>query len=557
MPFLVRRLALCAALLAGLPAALAAQRPAVPAAADTARAAPDSAPAYVGAPVVVRGDTVLWIPTRHGAFTAEDRAAAIANRVRLLSRASIDSLVIVPGETSTDLVAGETVVMTVTDADAAAVGKPRDVLAAENAAAMFGKLKAVSLRATLIIIALGSLWTLLATAVLVALFMLLGRLFPRLTGTIESWRHTRMPALRIQTLELLSATRLTDALLGLARVLRIVVVLVLLYFYLPLVLSFFPWTAHLSDSLLSYVTTPLANVFSAFIAYVPNVFFLAVIILVTRYVLKVIHMLFQAIGAGTVTLGSFDREWAEPTYKIARFLVLAFVVVVAFPYLPGAKSDAFKGVSLFLGVLFSLGSSSAIANIVAGVVLTYTRAFNIGDRVKIADTMGDVVAKTLLVTRIRTIKNVDITIPNAMVLGAHIANYTAMAKADGLILHTGVTIGYDAPWKQVHELLLAAARATPGILERPEPFVLQTSLDDFYVSYQLNAYTDQPAIMARTYSHLHANIQDKFNEGGVEIMSPHYATLRDGNPTTIPASYLPKDYVQPPFRVQHVERGGA
>ena len=221
-----------------------------------------------------------------------------------------------------------------------------------------------------------------------------------------------------------------------------------------------------------------------------------------------------------------------------------------FPYLPGADSPAFKGISVFLGVLFSLGSTSAIGNIVAGVILTYMRAFSLGDRVQIADTMGDVVEKTLLVTRIRTIKNVDITIPNAMVLGSHITNYSSSSQQYGLILHTTVTIGYDAPWRQVHQLLIDAATATENILQLPAPFVLQTSLDDFYVSYQINAYTDRPALMARTYSELHQNIQDRFNEARVEIMSPHYSTLRDGNQTTIPPDYLPDDYRTPGFKFE-------
>ena len=205
-------------------------------------------------------------------------------------------------------------------------------------------------------------------------------------------------------------------------------------------------------------------------------------------------------------------------------------------------------------MLVSFGSSSAIANIVAGVVMTYMRPFQLGDRVKIADTVGDIVEKTLLVTRIRTIKNVDITVPNAMVLSSHIINYSSTAKEGGVVLHTSVTIGYDAPWRQVHELLLAAADSTRGLMKEPKPFVLQTSLDDFYVSYELNAYTDNPNVMARTYSDLHQNIQDKFNEAGVEIMSPHYRAARDGNQVAIPPENLPGDYVPPAFRLEQVER---
>lgn len=498
---------------------------------------------------------MLYVPGPHGSFTAQERAVAVAERVHRFSRSGADSIILVPSETATDLMVGESVLMAVTDGDAALVGRPRADLAAEFATALKAALKRVSVRATARTVALGALWALLATSVLVVLLTLTGRSMPKLCATIESWRRTRMPALRIQRLEILSADHLTDFLLGAARVVRLAVVLLLLYLYVTLVLSFFPWTRQLSGSIVNYVGTPLRSALRACIAFVPNILFIAVIVVVARYSLKLIRLVFTAIQRGTITLTGFDREWATPTYAIVRFLVIAFAAVVMFPYLPGSKSEAFKGVSLFLALLFSLGSSSAVANVVAGVMLTYTRAFRVGDRVKMGDTMGDVVAKSLLVTRVRTPKNVEITIPNAMVLASHIVNYSAMAKVDGLILHTGVTIGYDTPWKQVHELLIAAAKATPDILGTPAPFVLQTSLDDFYVSYEINAYTDQPGRMLLTYSQLHANIQDKFNEAGVEIMSPHYATLRDGNMTTIPAGHLPENYQPPAFRVQRMDGG--
>ncbi|HKI52961.1 MAG TPA: mechanosensitive ion channel family protein, partial [Anaerolineales bacterium] len=239
-----------------------------------------------------------------------------------------------------------------------------------------------------------------------------------------------------------------------------------------------------------------------------------------------------------------------PTYQLLRFVVIALGLVVAFPYLPGSGSPAFQGVSVFVGVLFSLGSTSVVANIVSGVVLTYTRAFRVGDRVKIADTVGDIIEKGLLVTRVRTIKNVEITIPNGMVMGSHIINYSMVSQERGLILNTTITLGYDIPWRLIHEVLKKAAQATDGILPEPHPFVLQTSLDDFYVSYELNAYTNQPNKMALIYSELHQNIQDSCNEAGIEILSPHYDALRDGNTSTIPSDYLPKDYQAPPFNIK-------
>ena len=180
------------------------------------------------------------------------------------------------------------------------------------------------------------------------------------------------------------------------------------------------------------------------------------------------------------------------------------------------------------------------------------RSFTIGDRVKIGDVTGDVIEKTMLVTRVRTTKNEIISIPNSTILTSHIINFSSDAPDKGLILHTPVTIGYDAPWRQVHQLLIGAALATEFIEKEPKPFVLQTSLDDFYVSYQINAYTRAPNRQAATYSLLHQNIQDKFNEAGVEIMSPHYRAQRDGNQTTVPADYLPAGYQAPHFRVKPV-----
>lgn len=185
----------------------------------------------------------------------------------------------------------------------------------------------------------------------------------------------------------------------------------------------------------------------------------------------------------------------------------------------------------------------------------YTRAFKAGDRVRIADTVGDVVGTTLLATRIRTIKNEFVTVPNSMVLGSHIVNFTAPDGDAPLMLHTSVTIGYDSQWRQIHNLLITAASRTSSILKNPAPFVLQTSLDDFYVTYEINAYTSEASRMTFTYSELHQNIQDCFNESGVEIMSPHYGSLRDGNLTTVPAQYLPKDYSAAPFRfAQNAEK---
>jgi len=371
-------------------------------------------------------------------------------------------------------------------------------------------------------IGLGVIYSLIATILLILALILMKKLFPRLYAMLRSWHGTRIRSLRIQKLELVSAERITDLLITFARGVRLLATLVLLYIYLPLVFSFFPWTRGYAAALFEYVLQPVRLVGAAIAEDIPNLLFVAVIVLVAHYAIKLVKFFFVEVGKGTIEWPGFYADWADPTFKIARFLIIVLAAIAAFPYLPGSKSPAFQGISLFLGLLFSLGSTSAVANLVGGVVLIYTQAFQIGDRVKIGETIGDVAEKTLLVTRVRTIKNVDISIPNSMVLSSHIINFSSSAQEHGLILHTGVSIGYDAPWRQVRELLLAAADATPNILKEPKPFVLQKSLDDFYVSYELNAFTDQPSRMAAIYSELHQNIQDRFNEYGVQIMSPHY-----------------------------------
>ncbi len=404
-------------------------------------------------------------------------------------------------------------------------------------------------REALLAILYGILFTVLATALLVIGIRMIQRVYPRITAKLEAWRGTRIRSLKIQRVEVLSADRITEGLLAVVRAIRVVVIALFVYFYASSILGFFPWTRGLSAELFGYILSSFVAVGKAFATYIPNVISIVVIIFVTRYIIKLIHLIFGGIERGAITFAGFRPEWAQPTYKIVRFLVLVFAAIAIFPYIPGSQSEGFRGISVFLGVLLSLGSAGAISNIIAGVVLTYMRPFRSGDRVKIADTIGDVTEKTLLVTRVRTIKNVEITIPNAMVLGSHIINFSTSARDRGLILHTSVTIGYDAPWRKVHELLIAAARTTQHILQKPEPFVLQTSLNDFYVTYELNAYTDQPNLMATIYAELHQNIQDKFNEAGVEIMSPHYTQIRDGNKVTIPDQYLPKSYQAPAFRL--------
>ncbi len=510
-----------------------------------------------GWPVVLGGDTLFRIRARLGPYGAAQRAAAITSRLEALSSApravAADTVLVLESTSDTELKVGGVVLLSVTDADGAAEGTTREVLARRYAGIVARALRERAETVSVKALALGVVYSLIVTAVLVLLLRLFAAFFPRVYRLIGLWRRTKIPSLRIQKLELVSSERIADALVVSARVVRFVATALLLYLYVPLVFSFFPWTRGLSSQLLDYIWQPVSGVASAIAGYLPNLLSIGVILIATYYLLKLIRFFFDGIANRRITFEGFYPDWADPTYKIVRFLVFAFAVILIWPYLPKSSSEGFKGVAAFLGLLLTFGSASAVANVFGGLVMVYMRPFQVGDRVKIADTVGDVVAKNLLVTRVRTIKNVDITVPNSMVLGSHIINYSSTAAERGVILHTTVTIGYDAPWRDVHAALLQAAGRTEGTLDTPPPFVLQTALNDFYVSYEINVYTRHPNRMATIYSELHRNIQDAFNEAGIEITSPHYEALRDGNAAAVPPDYVPAGYAAPTFRVESVE----
>jgi small-conductance mechanosensitive channel len=505
------------------------------------------------APVALEGRPLFSVSTSLGPFSARDRAEAASARLRALAKdltIPVSAVSIAPSDTSTGIVANDRVLLTVTDADAQAARMARDELAAAYAkiirSAVDQSRGAYSYRS----VGMGALYTVIATALLILLLWALARLASALCRRIEAGRGRLIRSIRLQSVELISADRLTDIGVKCVKAVRVAAVVALLYVYLPLVMSFFPWTREYAPTLFGYLVSPLKAAAAALISYVPNLIFVIVAVVAAYGCVRISRFFFDQLAKGTIAWSGFYAEWAQPSHKIVRFLILAFTAVVIFPYLPGSESPAFRGISIFIGVLFSLGSTSAVANVVAGTILTYTRAFRIGDRVRIADTIGDVVEKTLLATRVQTIKNEVVTVPNAMVLGSHITNFSSQAASGrGLILHTSVTIGYDAPWRTVHQLLVAAALRTQGILRDPPPFVYQTALDDFFVHYEVNGYTNEPARMVAIYAELHENIQDSFNEAGVEIMSPHYSSLRDGNRKAIPDQYIPDSYAAPSFRV--------
>lgn len=496
------------------------------------------------------GRRLFSVPKSANFNSADERAEVIKQRLlRLAKNTAIPVEAIRAEETTTGtlIVAEDSLIMQISDADAALAKRERAELAGAYAQRIQVEIRRYREDWTWRNILIGTAKALGISIAFTLLIWALWKFDRRLKAAAARWISRRLEHPQSRMGRYLPSRRLVSILFSGETVLRWALFLLLLQICIELILQCFPGTRPLAARISDFVWAPLAILWGNFIVYFPNLFFVAVVAILAYYAIRLINFVFQEIQEERLTITGFYPDWAAPTSKLVRVLIFILVAIIIYPYLPGSNSAAFKGVSLFLGVLLSIGSSSAIASIVAGTILTYMRPFHVGDRVKVGDTTGDVVERSLLVTRIRTIKNVVVTIPNVTILTGQIFNYSATADQEGLILNTNVTIGYDASWRQVHELLISAARATPDVLETPAPFVLQTALNDFFVSYEINAYTREANKMATIYSDLHQNIQDKFNEAGVEIMSPHYASLRDGNKIAIPDRYLPADYETPGF----------
>jgi small-conductance mechanosensitive channel len=359
-------------------------------------------------------------------------------------------------------------------------------------------------------------------------YIIVFRVFKKLSQRVLK-EDSQVQPLRIQKQEILSASEvaviLNRALLAISWILRIWII----FGFLNTILGLFHWTRSASEGIAAFVAGIVGGMWRGFIDYLPDLITALVIIAVAHLIIKLFKLVFEGVARRRIKVPGFYPEWSKTSFSLLRLFIIALTLVVVFPYLPGSGSPAFQGVSIFFGVLLSLGSTSAVANVVAGIVITYTRAFRIGDYVLISETEGKIIERTAFVTRIRTPKNVEVSMPNASIMSDKVINYSTQAKKSGITLHTGVTIGYDVPWPKVQELLLAAATATEFIEDEPPPFVLQTSLDDNYVAYELNAYTQRADRRPRIYSDLHANILDAFHTAGVEITSPHYRAVRDGN----------------------------
>ena len=478
------------------------------------------------APVIIDGH-VLFRVRGVTAYPAALRAQAIAGRVYALAAdeaQSTDLLHVVESEHSTDILAGDRPIMSVVNADARVEGPgiTRQMLAKLYLNRI--KTAVVDYRAerTPAQLVRGAVRAIGSTLVFALLLFVIFRTTRWATRLFEHRYQLAIQRLETTASRLVSAASIWRVVRFVSRLLSLSVALALTLIYVHFILGLFPWTRGFAADFRALTVAPLLLLLGELAGTVPKLLVIAVIVFAARYVLRTARAAFTAIKQGRLAISGFEPDWSDSTYNIVRVLIIALAVVVSYPYFPGSESPAFKGISIFIGVLFSLGSSAFLANLIAGYTMTYRRAFHLGDRIKVGDLMGDVIEVGLMVTHLRSVKNEELVVPNSVILNSNLINYSSLSREHGLILHTTVGIGYETPWRQVEAMLLVAAERTSGLLREPPPFILQKSLDDFAVTYELNVFCDQPLAMYQLYTELHRNILDVFNEYGVQIMTPSY-----------------------------------
>ena len=522
--------------------------------ADSAGAEIPDAPApHPRAPVVIDGETLFSL-TGISSFPADRRSARAAEGiVRAARDADLDpaSLTVLETDLTSRLMAGDQALLDVYDADADATGVHRQVLAQLYLGKVQGAIRGYRAARTPRALLTAAGHAALATLAFLLAVWLIRRAHRRLDRFLEERVHHKVSAVSIQSLELVRAERVRRAVSAGVRFLSHLALLALTFAYLSYLLYLFPWTRGAGHRLDDWVLAPLALIGGGILARLPDLVFLAVLAVATHYLLRLVHVFFKAVGRGQVELDGFEPSWAEPTYRLVKIALIAFALVVAYPYIPGSSTDAFKALSVFFGFLISLASSSSVANSLAGYSLIFRSPYREGDVVKIGDVFGVVDEIRVPVTRLRTPKEEVVVIPNLKILSSEVVNYSTRARDRELIVSASVGIGYDTPWRQVEAMLLEAARRTQGLSSDPPPFVLTSGLGDFAVDYQVNAHCPDPAAMPAIHSRLHRHILDVFNEHAVQIMSPHY---RDDTPQP---KVVPKEkWHLAPAEAPGVEGGG-
>jgi small-conductance mechanosensitive channel len=478
-----------------------------------------------GIPLLIEADTLFCIYTNKGGLSPAarvDQTEKIIIRLGKEYETEPDSVSLLAEETFTDIVYNEKVILSVTDKDALWMNCSRDELAQQYRLKIVSTLKVLKQKYGFSQLIKHLLLFVLVILIQYVLIRLTNYFYQKLKIKIDQVKGRYIKPLFIKNYEFLSVLKQEKLLFSLFNILRYIFIFIQLILSILTIFSIFPQTEALAMQLFSYILSPLKKIGTSIINYIPNVFTIIIIWLIIKYVIKGIAYLSNEITNERLKISGFYPDWAKPTYNLIRFLLYAFMIVLIYPYLPNSQSHIFQGISVFLGLIVSFGSSSAIGNIVAGMIITYMRPFKLKDRIKINDIIGNVIEKTPIVTRILTLKNEIVTIPNGTIMNSQITNLSESARTKGLILHLEVTCGYETPWRQVHQLLIDAAEATGGVMPAPHPFVLEQGFNDMNVIYQINAYINDADQLIKIGSDLRQNIQDRFKEAGISILSPHY-----------------------------------
>lgn len=489
-----------------------------------------------GSPLVIDEDTLFILYAQKGGLTAATRVQLAHDKIEKLGKRMTfysDSCYLLESDYSTDVMAADELIVSLTDTDGLWQSSSRQELAQAYSIVIQEAIRKIHDDYGLKQKLLGVLYVLLIIAAQ-AFLIWLTRFFYRRWRLRLFRKLQKAKPLRINDYEILNQHRKGALFLFLFRWLYILVIIMQLIISIPSLFSAFPETEELAYTIFGYLWNPFVNILGAIFSFLPDLIQIIVIIVCFRYLVKGLRYLTGEIESGRLKITGFYVDWAQPTFLILRVLCYSFMFVMIWPLLPNSNSEVFQGVSVFIGIIISLGSSAIVGNLMAGMVMTYMRPFRVGDFIRYGDTEGFVIEKSMLVTRIRTRKNDIITIPNSNLMNSQTFNYTRSAEDFGIIVHTKVTIGYDMSWQLIRQLLLDAAKATPGIEKTPEPFVVVTALDDFYVEYEINGYTTNYQQLSMVYSALHQNILDSFHKEGVEIMSPHIFAHRNNLELQIP-----------------------
>ena len=494
-----------------------------------------------GSPVIVDGDTLFYFYTKQGGQSAYQRAQEAGELIELVGKKiNLDPNRVYVENTDifSDIMYDTQVLASFTDADAMWEGVSRDSLVANRKQMVVDQFHQMKSQYGMWRMVRSVFYCLLVLVAQYLLYRLTCWGFAKIEKRIQRLKDTTLKSITIQSYEILNTEKQVSLLLVANKIVKCIVVLLQLLISLPIIFGIFPSTKGLALQLLDYFLIPIKKIAFGVIGYIPNLISIFVIWIAIKWLVRLAHYVALEIEKGNLKFNNFYPEWAMPTFNIVRILLYTFMIAMTYNYLPGSDSGVFQGISVFVGIIISLGSSTLIANLMAGLVITFMRPFRVGDRIKLNDTVGDIIEKTPLVTRVKTPKNEIVTVPNSFVMSSLTTNYSSSAQEYGLIIHSDVTFGYEVPWQQVHQLMIQAALATPYIEAEPRPFVLQTKLDDWYVVYQINAYTHHPEKMSIIYSHLHQHILDIFHEAGIEVMSPHFMGVRQCEQPFIPNEHL-------------------